>query len=87
MTELLECKATEAISPTAPKSSRIVISHWEFLPLQCATVLFVFNVTFDIWPGLSALFVSYCIAMNESFFPLKTLYKDALFKATETPLR
>lgn len=87
MAKRLECKATEAISPTAPKSSRTVISHWEvFASSLCSkTVLFVFNVTCDIWPGLSALFVSHCVELNESFFQIS--YRDALCETIETPLR
>ena len=48
-------------------------------------VLFVFNVTCDIWPGLSALFVSHCVELNESFFQIS--YRDALCETIETPLR
>lgn len=48
-------------------------------------ILFVFNVTCDIWLGFSALYVSHCAEMNESFFQIS--YRDALSETIETPLR
>lgn len=60
MAKWLECKATAAISPTAPTSSKTVLGAFA----SSKTVLFEFNITLDIWPWLSALFVSHCVEMK-----------------------
>lgn len=80
------------------QSHRSRFSHSASIPQNCyqslggfastvysKSVLFVFNVTCDIWLGLSALFVGHCVEMNESFFQIS--YRDALCETIETPLR
>lgn len=82
----LNAKPQTLFSPAASKSSRAVISHSVFTSSVCREDIRVgLNVTCDIWQGLSALFDSHCVEMNESFFQIS--YRDALCGTIETPLR
>lgn len=56
MAKELECKATEAISPTAPESPRTDQSlGGSASSVRSRTALFVFSVTCNIWLPLLAV--------------------------------